>query len=71
MAEVIARCSAGHLFTSTWVPFASFKAVRLGRKRFERCPVGKHWVMIEKVDPESLSPAELAEAAAHHDARLP
>ena len=42
MAEVIVRCSAGHVFTSTWVPLGSFKAVRLGRKRFERCPVGKH-----------------------------
>ena len=71
MAEVIARCSAGHLFTSTWVPLASFKAVRLGRKRYQRCPVGRHWAMIEKVDPATLSPAELAEAAEQHDSRVP
>lgn len=71
MAEAIVRCSAGHLFTSTWVPFVSLKAVRLGSKRFERCPVGKHWAMIERVDPAELSPEQLAEAAAQHDARLP
>ena len=71
MAEVIVRCSAGHLFTSTWVPLASFKAVRLGPKRFQRCPVGRHWAMIQRVDPAGLSPEELAEAAAHHDAHLP
>jgi len=71
MAEVIVRCSAGHVFTSTWVPLASFKAVRLGHKRFERCPVGKHWALIEKVDPATLSPAELKSAAKCHDARIP
>lgn len=71
MAEVIARCSAGHLFTSTWVPLASFKAIRLGRKRFQRCPVGRHWALIERVDPDTLSPTELAAAAGQHDAHLP
>jgi hypothetical protein len=68
---VIARCSAGHLFTSTWIPLGSFKAVRLGSKRFQRCPVGKHWAVIVRVDPGTLTPAELAEAAQHHDARIP
>jgi hypothetical protein len=71
MAEVIARCSAGHLFTSTWVPLGSLKAVRLGRKRYQRCPVGRHWTMIERVDPATLTTAELAEAARYHDLRIP
>lgn len=71
MAEVIARCGAGHLFTSTWVPLASIKAVRLGRKRYQRCPVGRHWALIERVDPATLTPEELAAAAGYHDLRLP
>jgi len=71
MAEVIARCGAGHLFTSTWVPLVSVKAVRLGRRRYQRCPVGRHWAMVERVDPSTLTPDELAQAARHHDARVP
>lgn len=69
--ERIARCRSGHLFTSTVVPDASIKAIRLGRMRFQRCPVGDHWTLVGWVDPGSLSPAELAEARSHHDSRLP
>jgi hypothetical protein len=37
------RCSAGHLFTTIWVPLGSLKAVRLGGTRYQYCPVGHHW----------------------------
>ncbi len=64
------RCRAGHLFTTTLVPGMSFKAVRLWNVRFERCPVGRHWSIVERVDESTLSPEELAEARAHHDVRI-
>lgn len=71
MAEVMVRCGQGHVFTSTWVPLVSLKAVRLGTKRFERCPVGRHWAMISQVDPASLTPEERESAGRFHDARIP
>jgi hypothetical protein len=67
----IARCRAGHLFTSTVVPGASLKAVRLGTVRFQRCPVGHHWSIVGWVDPATLTPDQLAEARSHHDFPLP
>lgn len=40
--DVPVRCSAGHLFTTIWMPIASIKAVRLGGERWQYCPVGHH-----------------------------
>ena len=31
------QCSAGHLFTTIWVPMASIKSVRLGWERWQYC----------------------------------
>jgi hypothetical protein len=65
------RCSAGHLFTTIWVPLASLKAVRLGpRRRFQHCPVGHHWAMVQLVDVSTLTDEQRAAAAAVHDARV-
>jgi hypothetical protein len=64
------RCSRGHLFTTTWVPLASVKAVRLGRRRFQYCPVGRHWALVEPVD-QAATPAVLKAARAIRDVRLP
>ena len=69
--ERIVRCGAGHLFTSTVIPGASLKAVRLGSVRFQRCPVGRHWAFVRRVDPASLTPDELASARSIRDVRLP
>jgi hypothetical protein len=41
--DVIVRCSQGHLFETIWIPLVSFKAVRLGTRRLQRCPIGHHW----------------------------
>ena len=65
------RCRSGHLFTTIWVPLASFKAVRLGNERFQHCPVGRHWARVTPLDPASASAADLAAAAAVHDIRIP
>ncbi len=69
--ERIARCGRGHLFTSTVVPGASIKAIRLWNRRFQRCPVGGHWTLVEFVDPASLTPEEREAARSVHDARVP
>ena len=69
--ETIVRCSDGHLFTTLWVPGASFKAVRLGPKRFQRCPVGHHWTLIIPVRAQDLTEEQREAAAAVHDARIP
>jgi hypothetical protein len=65
------RCRAGHLFTTIWIPLASFKAVRLGTQRYQRCPVGGHWAIVTQIDPALASPADLEAAAAVHDIRIP
>jgi hypothetical protein len=65
--QQIVRCSQGHLYTTTWVPFVSFKSIRLGTRRFQRCPVGHHWALTQKVDAASLSADERAAAEAVHD----
>jgi hypothetical protein len=65
------RCSQGHLFTTIWVPLGSLKAVRLGGRRYQRCPVGHHWAMVVPLDPNTADPADLEKAAAVHDARIP
>lgn len=66
------RCSQGHLYTSIWIYGGSLKAMRLGpRRRFQRCPVGHHWAMAERLDPSELTQAELDQAASVHDVHIP
>lgn len=65
------RCRQGHLFTTVWMPLVSFKAVRLGNRRWQRCPVGRHWATVVPLDPDTATPDELARAAAVHDTRVP
>jgi hypothetical protein len=65
------RCSAGHLFTTIWIPLASLKAARFGGRRFQRCPVGGHWAMVTPLDPAAADPADLQAAKAVHDIRIP
>jgi hypothetical protein len=65
------RCRDGHLFTTIWIPLASLKAVRLGDRRFQRCPVGRHWTTVTPLDPDSADAQDLAAAAAVHDIRIP
>ena len=65
------RCRDGHLFTTIWMPLASMKALRLGNRRYQRCPVGRHWTMVTPLDRDSADPADLQAAAAVHDVRIP
>jgi hypothetical protein len=65
------RCSAGHLFTTVWIPAASLKAVRLGGTRYQRCPVGRHWATVTRLDTGNSTAEDLAKAALVHDIRIP
>ena len=59
----IVKCKQGSLFETKWVPFVSFKAVRLGSRRLQRCPVHRRWETIEQVDEASLTEQERSCAA--------
>ncbi len=48
-SNVLVRCRDGHLFRTTWVPYATVTAVRLGRMRYQFCPVGRHWSLVTPV----------------------
>lgn len=65
--DTVVRCSSGHLFTTLWFPPGSFKAIRFGRARLQRCPVGHHWAVVRRADQSELSPDDLADAREHHD----
>jgi hypothetical protein len=69
--NVVVRCREGHLFTTIWIPGASFKALRLGWWRFQRCPVGSHWTLVTPVKESELTAEELRFAAEHKDIRIP
>ena len=69
--DTIVRCSKGHLFTTIWVPGASFKSIRLGMSRYQRCPVGHHWAMVKPVKDSELTDADRLLAGEHHDVRIP
>ena len=70
-SPTIVRCSKGHLFTTIWIPGASFKSVRLGMSRYQHCPVGHHWALVTPVKDAELGEDDKRLAAEHHDVRIP
>jgi hypothetical protein len=69
--NVVVRCRKGHLFTTIWLPGASFKSVRFGWWRLQRCPVGRHWSVVTPIRESELSEADRRTASKHKDIRLP
>jgi len=72
--DTVVRCRAGHLFTTIWLPGVSLKSLRLEPliwKRFQYCPVGRHWTVVTPVQNASLSEEERLAAALARDVRLP
>jgi hypothetical protein len=67
----IVRCRRGHLFTTVWIPGASLKAIRLGSRRVQYCPVGRHWSIVVAVPESELTSEEAWRARDRHDVRLP
>jgi hypothetical protein len=69
--NVVVRCHKGHLFTTIWVPGASVKAVRLGPRRVQWCPVGHHLSLVTLVRESDLSARQRRAARGHKDIRVP
>jgi hypothetical protein len=69
--RTIVRCHSGHLFTTTWIPGASVKSLRLGPWRIQRCPVGRHWSIVRPVQVAKLSEDEREQARSVRDTLLP
>lgn len=69
--RVIVRCAQGHLFSTIWIPAVSFKAIRLGSRRFQRCPVGRHWSSVRPVNERDLTEDEIRSAREHRDLPIP
>jgi len=68
--NVVVRCLKGHLFTTIWVPGASFKAVRLGWVRLQWCPVGPHWSLVSPVKEADLTDEDRRIAGENRDVRI-
>jgi hypothetical protein len=69
--NLIVRCRRGHLFTTIWIPGISFKSLRLGWWRYQRCPVGKHWSIVTPVRERDLTETNRRVALDHRDIRIP
>jgi hypothetical protein len=69
--NAVVRCRQGHLFTTIWIPLASFKAVRLGPWRLQWCPVGRHVTLVRLVNLDTLTPEEVEQAGHSRDVRIP
>ena len=69
--RVIVRCRDGHLFTTTWIPMVSFKAVRLGYVRWQYCPVGRHMTFVVPVRDDDLTDIQRRSAQRNDDGGIP
>jgi hypothetical protein len=67
----IMRCPDGHLFETPFLPFASFKAVRTPRGRYQRCPVDGRWGLMDLQPTAELTPEQLAEAHEQRTTPIP
>jgi len=69
--NVVVQCTKGHRFTTIWLPGASVKSLRLGPRRFQYCPVGRHWSLVRLVKKSDLSARQLRAARERKDVRIP
>ena len=70
-ADVIVRCRDGHLFTTTWVPLVSLKAIRLGMVRFQYCPLCDRPTFVTLMRDSDLTATERQIAALNRDTGIP
>jgi hypothetical protein len=69
--NVVARCRAGHVFSTIWIPGASLKALRLGLWRVQWCPPGRHVTLVHLLKDAEVTDDIRELAAAHRDIRIP
>lgn len=67
----VVRCSQGALYSTIWMPLVSLKAVRLGAKRLQRCPVHRRWEKVERVKVADLTDAQRTAALQVRDIAIP
>ncbi len=68
--DVPVRCTGGHYYSTIWIPGISFKAARFARRRYQYCPVGKHWAMTRQLFEDEKTPEIFEMAARIHDKRI-
>jgi hypothetical protein len=66
----IVECSGGALYSTRWVSLVSFKSVRLGTRRFQRCPVHHRFEFAHRVNPETLTRSDRDAALAVRDSNV-
>lgn len=71
MERTIVRCSQGALYSTIWWRWGSFKAIRLGSLRVQRCPIHRRWEKTWRADVDELTAAELASARSVVDSSIP
>ncbi|RNI23044.1 hypothetical protein [Flexivirga caeni] len=66
----VVRCSGGAYYETKWFVWGSFKAIRLGPKRIQRCPVHHKFEMTERVRKDELTSEIQQEASQHRDSGI-
>jgi hypothetical protein len=69
--RLVVRCRQGHLFRTLWIPSVSFKGLRLGWVRLQRCPVGRHWSLVAPVRESELGARQRRSAGSRLDTWIP
>jgi hypothetical protein len=62
--ELYLKCSDGHYYIAS-LETIRWRSMHFGYTQFRRCPVDGKWRKANFVDPRTLTPAELEEAATH------
>jgi hypothetical protein len=70
MNSEIVRCSQGAYYESLWVPLISFKSIRLGSYRLQKCPVHGKWELATIVPEDEISEKVRKEASKYPAKRL-
>ncbi len=71
MNRTIVASECGHFYATIWIDFMSFKAVRLGGKRLQRCPVCRKRAWVSPADTSRLTAEELRQAQQTLDSPIP
>lgn len=71
MKRTIVRCDSGALYSTIWLPLISFKAVRFGSARLQRCPVHRRWERATQIDVTALTDDERRRAVSTVDVGIP
>ena len=63
--KLTVRCSDGHLYR--WIPLMSFKTMRPGKRRYQRCPLCGRQRMFRRLEESELTEEQRVETQKHFD----